>query len=488
MNFNKKLLLCFTLFSMTQATLPAQERRASTTNAVAMEIETSPTTTAQEASITQLHAQAHKYFSEGNQKLACETYERILSLNPNHTQTLYDLGSCYFFNEGVPSTLSKDQRYAKAVSHWRIAAGQGHLNAQYYLGTCYFSNRGVPSDLSQEKRDAEGVILLRLAANQGHPEALCYLGTCYFNNRGVSSSLTPTQRLTEGVRLYTIAANQGVPEALCNLGTCYFNNQGVPSNLTKEQRVTEAVRLYTRAANKGLAEAQYSLGKNYVINEGVDSSLSQEGAIRWLTLATNQGHSGAAWLLAQCFINGIGVSRNYDTALKLYEQAIQTNGEKLPLFYKMYKKRLLPQCSSFENLAHRCFTVLVNQVNPEIHEKLAREKKVKDQIEATKIESHYISSIDCAAEPCPICQVNFEVNQKIMLFSNNSKSCFHALCQNCLTQLRNSNLIFRCPLCREVPTNVSSITVMPPATQACQQQNMDTQPTEAAGSKEAKVP
>ena len=384
MNFNKKLLLCFTLISITQATLPAQERRTSITSTdVAMATETS-SATAQETSLKQLYEQAQKYLSEDNQKLACETYERILSLNPNHTQTLYDLGSCYFFNG----------QHAEAVRLWISAANQGHKEAQFNLGTCYI------------------------------------------NNQGVSSNLIPEQRLFHGFLLLVLAANQGLPEAQYSLGMCYFNNQGVPSSLTQAQRYAEAARL--------------------------------------LAFAANQKHSEAAWILAQCFINGTGgVSRDYDKALTLYEQVLQKGDNvKLSLFYKMYKKHFLPQCSGFENLAHRCFAALVDQVNPEIHEKLAREKRAKDQIEATKIESYEIGDIDYAAEPCPICQVNFEANQKIMLFNNNSKSCFHVLCQNCLTQLRNSHLIFRCPLCREIPTTVSPITVMPPATQARQQQNV----------------
>ena len=416
-----------------------------------------------------------------------------LAAKQGYAMAQCNLGMCYFHNKGVPSNLSEAERYTKAVSLWDLAAKQGEVEAQCNLGTCYFNNQGVPSNLTQAERYAKAISFWSLAVTQGHAGARYNLGKRYLNNEGVPADLSPEQRYVKAVRLFRLAAEQGDPDAQSDLGTCYFHNKGVPLHLTPAERRAKAVHFWTLAADQGHAEAQYNLGRYYFNNEGVDSNLSQEKrdaeTIRLLTLATNQGRSDAAWLLAQCFINGIGVSRNYDKALTLYEQALQKSDEKkLSLFYKMYKKRFLPQCSSFEKLAHHCFNTLVDRVNPEIHEKPAREKIAKDLIEATAIESCDIGDIDYATEPCPICQVNFEVNQKIMLLSNNAKSCFHVLCQNCLTQLRVSDLTFRCPLCREVPTVVSPITVMPPATQARRQQSVATRPTEATESKEAKAP
>lgn len=413
MSFNPKLVFAFALLSMTQATLPAQEQRASaasTGTVTATRI--SPMAFEefiQEASLDKLYAQAVKCFSEDNKQLAIEIYARILTINQNYIPSLNALASCLLYNQGIPSHLNQEQRYAGAVLLWTNAANQGNAEAQFNLGACYFKNQGISSNPTQEERYIEAVRLWKLAASQGYAKAQYYLGACY------------------------------------------FKNQGVLSTLTQEERNAEAVRL--------------------------------------LTLAANQGHSEAAWVLAKCYIDGLGVSRDYDKALALCEQALQKSDEiKLSLFYKMYQKRFLPQCSGFKKLAHCCFTTLVDRANPEIHAKLAREKRVNDQIEATAIESCDIGGIDYASEPCPICRTSFEVNQKIMLFSNNAKSCFHVLCQNCLDGLRSSGLVFRCPLCREVPTTVSPITVMSPATQASRQQHASTQPLEAAESKEAKAP
>ena len=466
MHFSQKLLFFFALLSMTQAILPAQGQRTSATNAdVTMATETSPTTEV-----------AHLL---------------TLTESQGDAKAQYNLGVSYFDNQGVPSTLTPEQRYTEAVRLWTLAANKGHAKAQCNLGMSYFDNQGVLSTLTPEQRYTEAVRLWTLAANQGLPEAQYNLGMSYFDNQGVPSTLTLGQRYTEAVRLWTLAAKKGDVEAQYNLGMCYINNQGVPSTLTKKQRHAKAVRFLKLAAKKELAGAQYNLGVSYFCNQGVPANLTQEQryaeAIRLLVLAAGQGHEEAAWLLARCFINGTGVSRDYNKALTLYEQSLQKSDEiRLSLFYKMYKKRFLPQCSGFEKLANHCFNTLADRVNPEIQGKLAREKRVNDLIEATKIESYEIGDIDYATELCPVCLASFEVNQKIMLFSNNAKSCFHVLCQNCLGLLRNSGLTFRCPLCREVPTNVSLITVMPPATQA-HQQTRETRPTEATESKEEKT-
>ncbi len=83
----------------------------------------------------------------------------------------------------------------------------------------------------------------------------------------------------------------------------YDYGRGVPQN------DKTAVRWYTLAAEQGFAEAQNDLGAMYHYGKGVDQN--HNTAVKWYTLAAEQGFVGAQYNLSIQYALGQGVTENY---------------------------------------------------------------------------------------------------------------------------------------------------------------------------------
>ena len=75
----------------------------------------------------------------------------------------------------------------------------------------------------------------------------------------------------------------------------------------------------TIAANKGDAESQSILGYSYLNGEGVNKN--EELAVKWLTKAANQGLAIGQYNLGVCYQNGTGVKQDYNLAAFWYKKA-----------------------------------------------------------------------------------------------------------------------------------------------------------------------
>ncbi len=114
-------------------------------------------------------------------------------------------------------------------------------------------------------------------------------------------------------------------EALNRLGDRYFYGQDI------NRSESAAVICYRRAAQVtvprgtqppgGIAWAQYSLG--YCLLHGLGTKQDPVEAVRWLTAAAKY-HGEAAFLLARCHLDGVGVDRSDRIeALKYYRRALK---------------------------------------------------------------------------------------------------------------------------------------------------------------------
>ena len=81
------------------------------------------------------------------------------------------------FEDGVAAAETGD--YVTALKIYRTLAEQGHAPSQYNLGSLYFYGQGVPQDY------AEAVKWFRLAAEQGFAAAQNNLAAMYANGLGV---------------------------------------------------------------------------------------------------------------------------------------------------------------------------------------------------------------------------------------------------------------------------------------------------------------
>ena len=134
----------------------------------------------------------------------------------NHAEAQFNLGSMYYFGDGVSKDL-------KTASTWfKRAADQGHSDAQFNLAIMYLKGEGVPADL------AESVTWLRRAADQGDATAQFNLAMLFSSGRGV------TKDLVQAVMWADLASAAGEP-----------NSRRLLANLEKTARpdeIAEAVR------------------------------------------------------------------------------------------------------------------------------------------------------------------------------------------------------------------------------------------------------
>ena len=109
------------------------------------------------------------------------------------------------------------------------------------------------------------------------------------------------------------AAERGHVIALSNCG--YMKELGLGTNLDEQ----EAIGFYRNAAERGCVEAAYNLGRLYIFTTTFycDSSLGREELLK----AAKMG-SGDAYNLLGCIeYKGFKVNRDYERALKYFQEA-----------------------------------------------------------------------------------------------------------------------------------------------------------------------
>jgi TPR repeat protein len=99
----------------------------------------------------------------------------------------------------------------------------------------------------------------------------------------------------------------------CELGRNYeFGDNPNPA---------KAAQCYRKSAEQGLARAQYNLARMYVDGEGVSRDYQQ--AVKWLTKAAAQNYVLAMNRLGVMYERGLGVSKDQVEAYKWYTLAAQ---------------------------------------------------------------------------------------------------------------------------------------------------------------------
>ena len=145
-----------------------------------------------------------------------------------------------------------------------------------------------------------------LAAKEGNAHDQLMLGLMYYEGRGVAKNES------KAVALLRQAAKQGLPKAQLSLALMLYETR---SNRFKEKA---AVKWFKHAANQGLAEAQYALGLIYATNIKFKNEFK---AVKWWKAAALQGHTQAQHNLGVMYLNGQGVVRNREEAMRWLQQA-----------------------------------------------------------------------------------------------------------------------------------------------------------------------
>jgi uncharacterized protein len=221
------------------------------------------------------------------------------------------------------------EQYDDALKQFKSLAEHGDANSQYFLGQMYEFGRGVAKD------DAQAALWYRKSAVQGHARAQNALATMFMYGRGV-----PQDRALASL-WYRAAADQGLAEAQYNLGMEYVLDrpqrivwlrkaavQGDPMHqfaLATEYGYADGHRKDAalwmhKAADQGLGIAQAYLGRYYLQGIGVQKDVQL--ALRWLELGYRQGSSDAAFDIATLYDVGMPtVARDIARAVDWYCKA-----------------------------------------------------------------------------------------------------------------------------------------------------------------------
>jgi len=213
--------------------------------------------------------------------------------------------------------LKQDQ--TEAAKWFRVAAEQGDDESQEYMG--YYYNNGL-GGLHRDYQEARKWYLK--AANQGGPDANAILGLLIYTGRTVNN-LRETAIRDENKGLMSEFAeaaktikktNSKDPEAQFLMGIMYSQGWGVKAN------GKEAIKWLTLAANQGHPGAQTVLAVDYLWgNNGLEKNPAE--AMRLNLAAANHGSAIASQRIAYMYEDGKGVEKNSGKAAEWYRKAAE---------------------------------------------------------------------------------------------------------------------------------------------------------------------
>ena len=155
------------------------------------------------------------------------------------------------------------------------------------------------------------------AASEGNISAQLYLGNCYFNG-----TLGCQKNLEKAKYYYRLAANQGDSEAEYNLSrvlrTIGFKTQDEEEIFLGHLRTS---------ADKGYEPALYALGV-----ELFDRNIPE--AYKYLKMAFDKGDKNAIYPLGLCYLQGLGCSVDYNSAVTFLTNG-KDKAEEINYLYNM---------------------------------------------------------------------------------------------------------------------------------------------------------
>lgn len=171
--------------------------------------------------------------------------------------------------------------FAKAVEHasfWSKQAAESRYPPAMH-------QRGVVLAASDDKDDsAKGVVMVRAAADLGEPDSMALMGCWHARgDMGLELNYVKARALFETVGSH--------PIALAELGRLYLEGLGV------ERDERKAFELTLQSADAGFADGQFAAFE--MMARGQGCLVDENGSLKWLRLAADQGHLRALITLAR---------------------------------------------------------------------------------------------------------------------------------------------------------------------------------------------
>ena len=229
-----------------------------------------------------------------------QQFKRCLKLVNDRSPGRYS--SSAFFQIGL---MYKDghgvaQSDTEAAKWLTLAAERGYMFAQHTIGAMAWKGVGMIKSVSK------AVEWLKMAAEQGHSRAQANLGMLYGGAEGYQVDNA------EAARYYKLAGAQGEVIAQYNLASMFQDGRASISDGSTQSAAykraldeeatngfnrsdeKEAIKWHTLAAEQGFSLSQVSLGQMYLKSATCGNGEDMRLAINWLQHASEQGEKTSA--------------------------------------------------------------------------------------------------------------------------------------------------------------------------------------------------
>lgn len=181
-----------------------------------------------------------------------------------------------------------------------------------FVGACAAYNDCAYSD-AMEKFNQE--------IDNGNFYAYARLGVMYYFGEACE------QDYFRAYQLFSRGAADSCPLATAWLAECHRLGYGVDKDATKAQKIYSTVEhALDEMCFAGDDAAQYFYGYNLLWGIGFEKNESK--GVRYLRQSTEKGNSRAAVVLAECYMKGWGVDKDFDTAFSLLLKHAKENNRR----------------------------------------------------------------------------------------------------------------------------------------------------------------
>lgn len=266
------------------------------------------------------------------------TFEASLSdlapVDLHQTTPLTHTGNLFQLDQG----LTASQALAHGAYWLTQAAKQGVAQAQFQLGLLYSQGKllldstlhspvlalesGAPGTPATKAEDNSQV---NSKVNSDDTRVQQLLDTVEPLPRGLAQEqslgklVSQPEQTTQSIQS-TLTASQPMAQS-----EEHFEQHTAeqPGEQFVRDSMVEAVKWFTLAAQQGVSEAQFNLGLTYAKGQGVPQDLAQ--ALKYFTQSAQQGFVPAQFKVAQAYASGQGVDQDLTVAAYWYDQAAQHN-------------------------------------------------------------------------------------------------------------------------------------------------------------------
>jgi len=191
----------------------------------------------------------------------------------------------------------------KGIELLEEAGDEGSSSAWLLLGKTYFFGEGVPKNI---KRSFQS---FRRAAEMGEPAGLYMTGLFYLGGMGVDKNKA------KGDDFIRRAMLADYPQALLHYSIMYELGQEVP-------RDRELSLYYSRRAAQTMEEAGISGHVSNLIRDE-NSASNREEMLQWCMILAQEGSPVGQYLLAICYLSGVGTEKDEAKAIGLLNSAAE---------------------------------------------------------------------------------------------------------------------------------------------------------------------